>query len=135
VNIFDKTMGVLERTLDLRSMRNRLIASNIANEETPGYRATDLHFQDAMAAATQGKLPIVLTATHGRHFGVREQGVTQVMGKVAEVPAGDLPLDANSVNMELELAKLSDNAMQYNSAAAIMSIRLRQLMSAIRDAR
>ncbi len=135
MNIFDKTMGVIERTLDLRSMRNRVIASNIANEETPGYRATDLHFQDAMAAATEGRLPIVLAATHGRHIGVQGHGIQQVTGKLAEVPAGDLPLDANSVNMELELAKLSDNAMQYNSAAAIMSIRLRQLMSAIRDAK
>ncbi|BCA54821.1 flagellar basal-body rod protein FlgB [Nitrospira sp. KM1] len=135
MNIFDKTMGLVERTLDLRGARNRLIASNIANEETPGYRATDLHFQEALSSAAQGRPPVSLVSTHGRHFGLRGPGAGQVTGRVAEVPAGDLPLDANSVNIELELAKLSDNAMQYNSAAAIMGIRLRQLMSAIRDAR
>ncbi len=135
MNIFDKTMGLIERTLDLRSMRQRLIASNIANEETPGYRATDLHFQDALSAATRGRLPVNLAVTHGQHIGPRGAGIRQVTGRVAQVPAGDLPLDANSVNIELELAKLSDNAMQYNGAATIMAIRLRQLLSAIRDAR
>jgi flagellar basal-body rod protein FlgB len=43
-------------------------------------------------------------------------------------------LDANSVNIELEMAKMSDNAMQYSSAASIMAIRLRQLLGAIRGA-
>ncbi len=135
MQIFDKTMGLIERTLDLRHARQRLIASNIANEETPGYRATDLHFQDALSSAANGRGPVSLVATHGSHLGSRGNGVHTVTGRVAEVPAGDLPLDANSVNIELELAKLSDNAMQYNSAATIMGMRLRQLLSAIKDAR
>lgn len=135
MTIFDKTMGLIERTLDLRSTRQRLIASNIANEETPGYRATDLHFQEALSAASQGRLPVSPAVMHRRHIGPRGEGVRQVSGRIAEVPAGDLPLDANSVNIELELAKLSDNAMQYNGAATIMAIRLRQLLGAIRDAR
>jgi flagellar basal-body rod protein FlgB len=57
------------------------------------------------------------------------------MGKLGAVPTGDIPLDANSVNIELEMAKMSDNAMQYNSAASIMAIRFRQLMGAIREGR
>jgi flagellar basal-body rod protein FlgB len=57
------------------------------------------------------------------------------MGTLSPVPAGDIPLDANSVNIELEMAKMSDNAMQYNSAASIMAIRFRQLMGAIREGR
>jgi flagellar basal-body rod protein FlgB len=51
------------------------------------------------------------------------------------VPAGDLPLDANSVNLELEMAKLSENAMQYNAAATILAKKFQGLLSAIRDAR
>ncbi|HEU4683469.1 MAG TPA: flagellar basal body rod protein FlgB [Nitrospira sp.] len=135
MRIFDKTMGLIERTLDLRHARQRLIASNIANEETPGYRATDLHFQEALSSAANGRPPVSLASTHAGHLGLRGAGVHAVTGRIAEVPAGDLPLDANSVNIELELAKLSDNAMQYNSAATIMGVRLRQLLSAIRDAR
>lgn len=136
MTIFDKTMRLLERTLDLRSARQRVIASNVANEETPGYRASELTFMDQLQSAQKGRLPIVLTATQPRHFGAYgPQGVHAVTGKLAEVPAGDLPLDANSVNLELEMAKLSENAMQYNAAATILAARFRTLLSAIRDAR
>ena len=135
MTLFDHTMQVLNRTLDLRGARQRVIASNIANEETPGYRATDFNFLDTLQAAQKGQGPVTLAVTQGRHFGPSGEGFQRVVGKLSDVPAGDLPLDANSVNLELEMAKMSDNAMQYNGAAAIMAIRFRQLMGAVRDAR
>ncbi len=136
MTLFDKTMRLLERTLDLRSARQRVISSNLANEETPGYRASELTFTDQLHSAHKGRLPIVLTATQSRHFGIQgPQGVRAVTGKLSEVPAGDLPLDANSVNLELEMAKLSENAMQYNAATTILAAKFRGLLSAIRDAR
>jgi flagellar basal-body rod protein FlgB len=73
--------------------------------------------------------------TQSHHIGPRGESIQQVMGKLGPVPTGDLPLDANSVNIELEMAKMSDNAMQYNGAASIMAIRFRQLMGAIREGR
>jgi flagellar basal-body rod protein FlgB len=57
------------------------------------------------------------------------------MGKLGPVPAGDLPLDANSVNIELEMAKMSDNAMQYNAAADLLARKFRGLLNAIREGR
>lgn len=135
MKIFDHTMEMVHRTLDLRGARQRVIASNIANEETPGYRATDFNFLDSLQAAQRGQGPVGLAVTQGKHFSPPGEGLQRVVGTLSEVPAGDLPLDANSVNMELEMAKMSDNAMQYNGAAAIMAIRFRQLMGAVRDAR
>jgi flagellar basal-body rod protein FlgB len=135
MTIFDRTMQLLHRTLDLRQARQRVIASNIANEETPGYRATELSFQDSMQAAQRGRSLVTLAVTQDRHFGPRGDSFQQITGKLGPVPAGDLPLDANSVNIELEMAKMSDNAMQYNSAASIMAIRFRHLMGAIREGR
>jgi len=132
MTIFDRTMQLLHRTLDLRQARQRVIVSNIANEETPGYRAADLNFQDSLQAAQRGRGPVTLAVSQSRHIGPRGEGFQRVVGTLGPVPAGDLPLDANSVNIELEMAKMSDNAMQYNSAASIMAIRFRQLMSAIR---
>jgi flagellar basal-body rod protein FlgB len=128
-------MRLIERALDLGAARQRVIASNIANEETPGYRAKELYFRDALAAAAGGRVPIALAVTRSRHIGPRSDGVALVTGQVAEVPAGELPLDANSVNLDLEMAKLADNAMRYNTAATIMAQRFRQLISAIREAK
>ena len=135
MTIFDKTMRLLEKALDLRSARQRIIASNIANEETPRYRASDLNFADALASANRGRPPVALAATHQAHFGVNSDGIQRVVGRVEEVPAGDLPLDANTVNLELEMAKMSDNAMHYNTGATIMAMRLRQVLNAIREGR
>lgn len=136
MELIDKTMQLLHRNLDLRSARQRVIASNLANEETPGYRANDLQFAQQLQSAHKGRYPLTLAVTQGQHIGIRgHQGYQAVTGKLAEVPAGDLPLDANSVNLELEMAKSSDNAMQYNATASITAQRFRQLLSAIRDAR
>jgi flagellar basal-body rod protein FlgB len=136
MRIFDQTIQLLERTLDLRSARQRVIASNLANEETPGYRASELNFMDQLRSAHQGRLPVVLAATQPHHFGLHgAQGVQAITGKLNEVPAGDLPLDANSVNLELEMAKLSDNAMQYNTAATILAKKFHGLLNVIREGR
>jgi flagellar basal-body rod protein FlgB len=136
MTIFDRTIRLLQRSLDLRSARQRVIASNLANEETPGYRASELNFMDQLHSAHKGGLPVVLAATQSKHFGVHgPQGVQAVTGKLSEVPAGDLPLDSNSVNLELEMAKLSENAMQYNAAATILAKKFNGLLNAIRDAR
>lgn len=134
MTIFDRTMGLLERALDLRGARQRVIASNIANEETPGYRAKDLEFRDALSAATRPTSTVAIRTTHHRHLTVLSD-LTRQGGRVNEVPTHELPLDANSVNLDLEMAKLSDNAMQYNTQATVVAMRLRQLLSAIRDAR
>jgi flagellar basal-body rod protein FlgB len=135
MTLIDHTMQLLHRTLDLRRAKHRVIISNIANEETPGYRATDFNFLDSLQAAQKGQGLVTLAVTQGRHIGPQGEGFQRVLGKLSDVPAGDLPLDANSVNIELEMAKMSDNASKYNGAATIMGIRFRQLMGAIRDAR
>lgn len=136
MTIFDKTIRLLQRSLDLRSAKQRVISSNLANEETPGYRASEFNFLDQLQSAHKGHLPIVLAATHTQHFGLRNpQGVQAVTGKLSEVPAGDLPLDANSVNLELEMAKLSENVMQYNAAATILTKKFHGLLNAIREGR
>ena len=55
MELLDNTMQLLHRSLDLRSARQRVIASNLANEETPGYRANDLQFAQQLQAAQIGR--------------------------------------------------------------------------------
>lgn len=128
MNIFDKGMELKLKVLDLRAAQHRLIQSNIANEETPGFRALELRFSDALAAAS-GSQTVTAQATHARHIPVPDATVQSFVRPVA---ANDLPLDANSVNLELEMAKLSDNSRNYNAAAELMRIELRELLEAVR---
>lgn len=129
MSIFDESFA-LARVLDLRNARHRVIIANVANEETPGYRAKELHFKDALAAASENAQGVTLNKTNDRHL---VSTVETVQGRIAEVPASDLPLDANSVNLELEMAKLSDNTMQYKAVAEILRREFEHILSAIRE--
>lgn len=85
MTIFDRTMRLLERTLDLRSARQRVIASNLANEETPGYRASELTFMDQLQSVHKGRPLIAMAATQSRHFGAHgPQSVQAVTGKLSD---------------------------------------------------
>lgn len=131
MNIFDESFE-LARVLDLRAGQHRVIITNIANEETPGYRAKEIHFKDALAAARQDAKGVTMHITNARHLMLP---IGTMEGRIAEVPVADLPLDANSVNMELEMAKLSDNAMQYKAIAEVLRKEFGHILSAIREGR
>ncbi len=133
MTIFDRTLRLIERTLDLRGQRHQVIASNIANEETPHFRAKEMQFQEALSNAHRGRPGVMLVSTHARHMGLTGDAMARVAGRVNELAAPDVPLDANTVNLEYEMAKLSDNAMHYNTAATIVASKLRGLLTAIRE--
>ena len=111
------SVELMGAVLDLRAAQHRVISSNIANEETPGYRAKEIHFKDTLAAVRQDAKSVTMHRTNDRHLMLPSM-TTQVPGRITEAPVADLPLDANSVNLELEMAKLSDNAMQYKEGAS-----------------
>lgn len=134
MDIFGGTMKVMEKALDLRAARQQVIASNIANEETPGYRAKELQFKETLAAASGSPGQIPLRVTHDHHLHTSSMGIPGG-GQVIEVSSGDLPLDANSVNLEFEMAKLSDNATQYNTTAELIARKFRGLLNVIREGR
>ena len=68
MTIFDRTIGLLERAMDLRGTRQRIIASNVANEETPGYRAKEFQFKDALSQAAHGGSAVTVRMTHQGHI-------------------------------------------------------------------
>lgn len=134
MTLFDATMARLERALDLRAARHRVIAANLANEETPGYRARDLRFREAFAAARGATPASRLAATHARHL-TADGPAGGPVAPVVESPAGEPGPDANTVNLERELAKLADNALHYQAVASIVALRFQQLLAAIREVR
>ena len=95
--------GRTDRVLDVRAAQHRVILSNIANEETPGYRAKEIHFTDPLAAARHDTKALTMHITNTRHL-MLPSTTKQLAGRIAEVSVADLPLDANSVNFELEMA-------------------------------
>lgn len=129
--LFGGTINLLGRSLDIRSMRHNLISSNIANQETPGYKAVDIDFKTALSTAEGEPLP--LTKSDERHAGGIYGGSA---GTVSAQETGvDEGYDKNSVNIEKEMAKMAENTMMYNAAAEILARKFKGLESAIRDVR
>lgn len=127
--IFDGVFDFLERTLDLRGLRQRLIASNIANEETPNYKAMDVNFQAELERRMGGRLQVVTTREGHMEGGGFFHGPDVI---VSLSPAG---LDGNSVSLEKEMVKLAENAIMYNATARIISKRFQILREAIKEGR
>jgi len=136
VNIFDKSLTLLEKTMSLRSRRNDLIASNIANRETPGYRAQDVVFEKELEAAFHSDRPGPLKVSDPRHIdGVKREPLELVTGTRINSFNPDPKMDGNTVILDKEMAKLAENQLMYQAAVRSINWKFQQLKSAITGGR
>ena len=134
--LFGKTFQLLEKALDLRSERHRVIVSNIANQDTPGYKATDLDFKEALMNSPGGSASIALATTDPSHLS--SGGSVPAAAASAPLPSSDHGtgrLDGNTVNAEQEMAKLADNSLMYQATVQFISGQFTKLLTAIREGR
>jgi flagellar basal-body rod protein FlgB len=122
------------QALQLRSERQRLIASNIANADTPGYVARDMDFAKTLRAAT-GTLPtaVALAATSAGHVGAAAPafGGGRVGAELLYATPAQTNLDRNTVDMDRERASFADNAIKYEATLRFINSNVRTTMSAI----
>ena len=120
----------LRRALDVSYKRTRVISENIANAETPGYKARKVDFQKALADSA-GSLPLQVVKSNPGHLTPPggDDGIT--------VEASDHPAraDGNNVNREQEIVNLSENTIIYNTTIEILSRKFRLLRTAIEEGR
>lgn len=136
INIFDKNLTLLEKAMSLQSRRNSVIASNIANRETPGYRAQDIVFEKELEKAYHSDRPGPLKTDDPRHFdGVRREPLEMVKGTQINSFNPDPRMDGNTVNLDKEMAKLAENQLMYQAAVRAVSWKFNALKSAISGGR
>lgn len=100
-----------ERVMGLRLYRQQLIASNIANADTPGYKAVDVDIEDALRASDLGGAPLRLSVRSPAHMTGSETLATNAPLKY--VVAQQASVDGNTVNLDVERAKFAQNALMY----------------------
>jgi flagellar basal-body rod protein FlgB len=116
--INDSTMQNLERALDLRLKRQELIASNIANVDTPGYQPVDLAFDGALAEAMEAgdTSGAGMNRTDGNHVsGAPEQGFASA--EVVERPDVNNSIDGNGVDLDRELTRFAENKVRFEATS------------------
>lgn len=114
------------RVLELLSQRQQVLAGNIANADTPGYKAQDVDFASALKQAR-----VVQTAAHSGHLplsgGAGADGKAAVVFRAAEQPS----IDGNTVDLDRERANFADNAMRYEATLRFINGHVRTMLSAI----
>jgi flagellar basal-body rod protein FlgB len=131
LNRITDTLNFQAQALTLRSERQRLIASNIANAETPGYVSRDIDFATALKqAAGEQAAAGTLATTHGAHIPVGLSGSEQP--QLLFATSSQTNLDNNTVDMDRERAAFADNAIKYESTLRFINGQVSTLMSAIK---
>jgi len=110
--MLDHLAGSIERYLDLLSARQKLVASNIANADTPGYKTRDLDFQSEYRSA-----------------------IETAQSRAIEVDSLKVKNDGNNVNLDREARLLVENALRFNLASQLMRSEIRLVRSAIQEGR
>ncbi len=131
LNRLTNTLNFQGEALLLRSERQRLIASNIANAETPGYISRDIDFASALKQAVgEQAVAGTLATTHGAHIPVGLSGSEQPLLLFAS--SSQTNLDNNTVDMDRERASFADNAVKYEASLRFVNGQVSTLMSAIK---
>jgi len=130
---WDGGTKLYENTLDVRGAIHEVIAANVANEETPGYRAMQLPFQTALDAALKGNGPMMPTTTHPRHVPLVFQENNAFL-QVLSPATGSGP-DGNTVNLEQEMTRMAENSLMYMTVSQFLAGRFNGWRSAINEGR
>src|SRR5215831_2052632 len=131
-DLFSSILDVLHKTLDLRQQRHTVLASNIANAETPGFIAKDVRFEEALRAAATPPPPpssLPLMRTHPEHMPLLQvpTSIGNMQGTLVVTPSDNVGHDLNTVSIDQEMAKLATNTLHYNASAEILSRAFDQL--------
>ena len=133
ISPWDPGTVLFERALDVRSGIHQTIASNMANEETPGYKARHLPFPETFSALVQGDGPVEQKSTNSHHLGGRSGESNMFQHTIHEdLGAG---IDENTVNLEQEMTLMAENTLLYMAVSQFLDGRFEGWKNAIDEGR
>ena len=123
----DKLFQFHQHALNVRAFRQQLLASNIANADTPGYKARDIDFAAALRDATSGGVAALRTS-NDRHLGAATQnGPAAVLYRSAQQPS----VDGNTVDMDVERNRFAENAVHYDANLTFINSQIKLMLAAL----
>ena len=124
---FDKALGNLPGDLSLYAERSGLLAANIANADTPGFKALDIDFRALLARA--GGDTMAMKTTHARHLGGSSAASSpDLLYRIPTQPS----VDGNTVDTQVEQAEFAENAVRYQSTLTFLNGKFKGLKLAIK---
>jgi flagellar basal-body rod protein FlgB len=121
MDVNDKTLKALTTALNFREMRQELISSNVANANTPGYKAKKLDFESALARALDVDGQMRMNATDGRHHNVGNGGFNNLEPEIYDDPNGVVSENGNTVDVEAEMARMAENKLMFDALVQLIN--------------
>lgn len=116
------------KALNLLARRSEVLAANIANADTPNYKARDFDFRAAMAGAMSGSR-LEIQRTSPSHM--QQRGAAPGMPRLQFRAPAQPSIDGNTVELDAEVARFSNNAIRYQAALTFMNSRISGLRTAL----
>lgn len=127
----EQKISVISQAMNLRTQRHQVLASNIANADTPNYKARDFSFESAMRNAMSGNTTaggVGLARTSAGHMEGSSNGGPAALMYRADVQSA---VDGNTVDMDVERSNITENALQYQILTQLISEQFKGMRSAL----
>jgi len=131
MNLFDSTMNTLEKTLDYSSVKNRVISNNIANVDTPNYKAQDVSFKDVLNEEMNNQFKA--KRTHPKHVEFSSHKFTPY--NITTKSNTVYNHNGNNVDIDREMAELAKNQIYYQSLIDRMNGKFSKLQTVLSGGR
>ncbi len=128
---FDPIIGALNTSLNLRLVNQNIISSNIANADTPGYKAKGVEFESALRDVLGVGDQVDLEKTDVKHKAHHD--TQEVNPEIYELLNDSWSLDGNTVDRALEMGKMAENQILYDASAEILKRKIGMLKYAITE--
>lgn len=126
----DELLGFHQTALNLRAYRQQMIASNIANADTPNYKAKDIDFRAALQGAiSKNTVPQDMATTSPLHM--KSGGAAPVDLPIKYRTVDQPSVDGNTVDLDVERSQFMDNAIHYEANIEFIRGQIRTMLSAI----
>ncbi|TIH09308.1 flagellar basal body rod protein FlgB [Pseudomonas leptonychotis] len=129
---FDRALGIHEQALGFRTQRAEVLANNIANADTPHYKARDLQFANVLAeqSAKSQRGPVSLNRTNSQH--IPADGVMSSDASLAYRTPMSPSIDQNTVDLQIEQSNYAENSVQFQASFTLLNSKFKGLVSALR---
>ncbi|AZT89752.1 flagellar basal body rod protein FlgB [Caldicellulosiruptor changbaiensis] len=136
INMFDK-IDFYKKALDYAWKRNEVISNNIANADTPGYKAKDLNFKAFLQAYLNDQNNLELITTDKRHIKAEQSSGTSTKDRAIEIldSSFQMRLDGNTVDIEQEMGKLLQNSLYFDGVSLQLSREINKWKTVIKEGR
>ncbi|MEK6596220.1 MAG: flagellar basal body rod protein FlgB [Pseudomonadota bacterium] len=134
INKLDKELNFHHQALSLRTARQELLSSNVANADTPNFKAKDIDFASVLReklSLTANTNNVGLTKTSPMHIGVNANGALDgsLLYRVPLQPSAD----GNTVDMDMERTRFADNSIKYDASITFITNEFRNLTKAMQE--